>query len=84
MFWVVKAFENIVFIAELLKKNERVNKLDRDWKYVAAVLDRFFLFIFSISCLTGTLYFLLQAPTLYDSRKPIDLQYRSANLSVLL
>ncbi|VDM67365.1 unnamed protein product [Strongylus vulgaris] len=80
---VVKAFENIVFIAEILKKNDRTDKLDEDWKYVAAVLDRFFLFIFAVACFTGTLYFLLQAPTLYDYRKPIDLQYRPAELNAL-
>ncbi|KHJ93868.1 Neurotransmitter-gated ion-channel transmembrane region [Oesophagostomum dentatum] len=40
---VIKAFENIVLIAEMLKKNERDDKLEEDWKYVAAVLDRFFL-----------------------------------------
>ncbi|CAJ0596268.1 unnamed protein product [Cylicocyclus nassatus] len=81
---VIKAFENIVFIAEILKKNDRCDKLEEDWKYVAAVLDRLFLFIFAIACLTGTLYLLLQAPTLYDYRKPIDLQYRPADLSTLL
>nr|AFY08299.1 nicotinic acetylcholine receptor alpha subunit 38 [Oesophagostomum dentatum] len=80
---VIKAFENIVLIAEMLKKNERDDKLEEDWKYVAAVLDRFFLFVFSIACMSGTLVVLLQAPTLYDYRKPIDLQYRPANLSAL-
>ncbi|KIH68397.1 Neurotransmitter-gated ion-channel ligand binding domain protein [Ancylostoma duodenale] len=81
---VVKAFENIVFIAEMLKKNDRDDKIDEDWKYVAMVLDRLFLVIFSFACFIGTLVILLQAPTLYDYRKPIDLQYRPANLSAIL
>ncbi|CAB3408723.1 unnamed protein product [Caenorhabditis bovis] len=78
---VVKAFENICFIAELLKKKDRDDKIDEDWKYVAMVLDRLFLLIFSIACFVGTVIILLQAPTLYDDRTPIDTQYRPANLS---
>ncbi|CCD69819.1 Acetylcholine receptor subunit alpha-type unc-38 [Caenorhabditis elegans] len=78
---VVKAFENICFIAELLKKKDRDDKIDEDWKYVAMVLDRLFLLIFSIACFVGTVIILLRAPTLYDTRQPIDLQYRPANLS---
>ncbi|KAK6054557.1 putative acetylcholine receptor subunit alpha-type unc-38 [Cooperia oncophora] len=81
---VVKAFENICFIAELLKKKDRDDKIDEDWKYVAMVLDRLFLLIFSFACFIGTVLILLQAPTLYDDRKPIDLQYRPANLSALV
>lgn len=93
---VVKAFENICFIAELLKKKDRDDKIDEDWKYVAMVLDRLFLLIFSIACFVGTViillrvskrskdlsnFYLFKAPTLYDDRSPIDLQYRPANLS---
>uniref|UniRef100_A0AC34F1T0 Nicotinic acetylcholine receptor alpha subunit n=1 Tax=Panagrolaimus sp. ES5 TaxID=591445 RepID=A0AC34F1T0_9BILA len=78
---VVKAFENICFIAELLKKKDRDDKVDEDWKYVAMVLDRLFLITFSIACLVSTAWILLQAPTLFDDREAIDLQYRPANLS---
>ncbi|CAD6184220.1 unnamed protein product [Caenorhabditis auriculariae] len=78
---VVKAFENVCFIAELLKKKDRDDEIDEDWKYVAMVLDRLFLLIFSIACFVGTVIILLQAPTLYDNKSPIDLQYRPANLS---
>ncbi|KAF8366410.1 unc-38 [Pristionchus pacificus] len=68
---VVKAFENICFIAELLKKKDRDDKIDEDWKYVAMVLDRLFLLIFSATCFIGTILILLQAPSLYDGRTPI-------------
>uniref|UniRef100_A0AC35TLB6 Acetylcholine receptor subunit alpha-type unc-38 n=1 Tax=Rhabditophanes sp. KR3021 TaxID=114890 RepID=A0AC35TLB6_9BILA len=79
---VVKACENICFIAELLKKKDRDDKVDEDWKYVAAVLDRLFLIIFSVACFSGTVIILLQAPTLYDTREAIDLQYRPVNMSL--
>ncbi|MFH4973825.1 hypothetical protein AB6A40_000534 [Gnathostoma spinigerum] len=78
---VVKAFENVCFIAELLKKKDRDNKVDEDWKYVAMVLDRLFLMLFSCACFIGTVTILLQAPTLYDSREAIDLQYRPINIT---
>uniref|UniRef100_A0A1I7WNZ1 Neur_chan_memb domain-containing protein n=1 Tax=Heterorhabditis bacteriophora TaxID=37862 RepID=A0A1I7WNZ1_HETBA len=58
-------------------------QIDEDWKYVAMVLDRLFLLIFSFACFIGTVLILLQAPTLYDNRSPIDLQYRPANLTTL-
>ncbi|KAI6233863.1 Acetylcholine receptor subunit alpha-type unc-38 [Aphelenchoides fujianensis] len=70
---VLKSFENICFIAELLKKKDRDDKVDEDWKYVAMVLDRLFLIIFSVVCFVGTGVILLQAPTFWDDRKPVDL-----------
>ena len=45
-----------------------------DWKYVAMVMDRLFLWIFTVAVLVGTAGIILQAPTLYDDREPIDLQ----------
>lgn len=81
---VIKAFENICFIAELLKHKDRDDKVDEDWKYVAMVFDRLFLIIFSIACFFTTCWILLQAPTLFDDREAIDLQYRPTNLSQIL
>ena len=46
--------------------------LKEDWKYVAMVLDRLFLWIFTLAVCVGTAGIILQAPSLYDERKPID------------
>ena len=46
--------------------------MKEDWKYVAMVLDRLFLWIFTLAVLVGTAGIILQAPTLYDDRVPID------------
>lgn len=46
-------------------------QIEEDWKYVAMVLDRLFLWIFTIACVVGTFGIVLQAPTLYDDRQPL-------------
>lgn len=38
------------------------------------VLDRLFLWIFTIAVVVGTAGIILQAPTLYDTRAPIDVK----------
>lgn len=45
-----------------------------DWKFVSMVLDRFFLWVFTLSCIGGTLGIIFQSPSLYDTRQAIDQQ----------
>ncbi|XP_026832250.1 acetylcholine receptor subunit alpha-like isoform X2 [Drosophila erecta] len=59
------------FIAEHTKMQEDSTKVKEDWKYVAMVLDRLFLWIFTLAVVVGTAGIILQAPTLYDDRIPI-------------
>ena len=42
-----------------------------DWKYMALVIDRLFLYIYISVCLVGSLGVLLNAPVLYDNDKPL-------------
>ncbi|KAI4459429.1 neurotransmitter gated ion channel [Holotrichia oblita] len=63
------------FIAEHTKMLEDSTKVKEDWKYVAMVLDRLFLWIFTLAVLVGTAGIILQAPTLYDDRIPIDRKF---------
>ncbi|XP_066906179.1 acetylcholine receptor subunit alpha-like [Halyomorpha halys] len=63
------------FIAEHTKMQEDSTKVKEDWKYVAMVLDRLFLWIFTLAVLVGTAGIILQAPTLYDDRVPIDKKF---------
>ena len=46
-----------------------------DWKYIAMVLDRLFLWLFTLTCLGGTAFIILRAPSLYDMREPIDARH---------
>lgn len=55
-------------------KKQFVLQVKEDWKYVAMVLDRLFLWIFTLAVLVGTAGIILQAPTLYDDRIPIDVR----------
>lgn len=51
-----------------------VFQVKEDWKYVAMVMDRLFLWIFTIAVLVGSAGIILQAPALYDTREAIDVE----------
>jgi hypothetical protein len=42
-----------------------------DWKFVAMILDRIMLFIFSVVILIGTLLATMSAPSMFDTKIPI-------------
>ncbi|KAL0271753.1 UNVERIFIED_CONTAM: hypothetical protein PYX00_008750 [Menopon gallinae] len=69
-----KAIDGVKYIASHTKKEEDDTRVKEDWKYVAMVLDRLFLWIFTLAVLVGTAGIILQAPTLYDDRIPIDVR----------
>uniref|UniRef100_A0A1A9W405 Nicotinic acetylcholine receptor alpha 3 subunit n=1 Tax=Glossina brevipalpis TaxID=37001 RepID=A0A1A9W405_9MUSC len=69
-----KAMDGVSYIAEQTRKEEESTRVKEDWKYVAMVLDRLFLWIFTIAVVFGTAGIILQAPTLYDTRVPIDIK----------
>ncbi|XP_075144857.1 nicotinic acetylcholine receptor alpha1 isoform X4 [Haematobia irritans] len=70
-----KTIEGSRFIAQHMKNKDKFESVEEDWKYVAMVLDRLFLWIFAISCVVGTAWIILQAPSLYDQSQPIDILY---------
>ncbi|OAF69033.1 hypothetical protein A3Q56_03240 [Intoshia linei] len=46
-------------------------QLLKEWRFVSLLMDRFFLVIFSVVSLGGTLFIILRAPSLYDHTKPL-------------
>ncbi|XP_047121680.1 acetylcholine receptor subunit alpha-like 1 [Schistocerca piceifrons] len=70
-----KTIEDARFIAQHVKNKDKFESVEEDWKYVAMVLDRLFLWIFTIACVMGTALIILQAPSLYDTTRPIDIKY---------
>ncbi|XP_012276461.1 acetylcholine receptor subunit alpha-like [Orussus abietinus] len=69
-----KAIEGIRFIADHTKREEDSTRVKEEWKYVAMVMDRLFLLIFTLAVVVGSAGIILQAPTLYDDRMPIDVR----------
>ncbi|XP_027198547.2 acetylcholine receptor subunit alpha-like [Dermatophagoides pteronyssinus] len=69
---IQKAMKGIIHLADHIRKDDEDNNIIEDWKYVAMVLDRLFLWIFSLAVFCGTCGIILQAPSLYDTRRPIE------------
>ncbi|XP_055061453.2 neuronal acetylcholine receptor subunit beta-2 isoform X1 [Misgurnus anguillicaudatus] len=57
---VDEAIEGVRFIAEHMKIEDDDEGIIEDWKYVAMVIDRLFLWIFILVCVTGTLGLFVQ------------------------
>ncbi|XP_012284549.2 acetylcholine receptor subunit alpha-like 1 [Orussus abietinus] len=72
---IEKTVEDARFIAQHAKNKDKFESVEEDWKYVAMVLDRIFLWIFTVACVIGTALIIFQAPSLYDTTKPIDIKY---------
>ncbi|XP_018316727.1 nicotinic acetylcholine receptor beta2 isoform X1 [Mycetomoellerius zeteki] len=77
---IISALKGVRFIAQHIKDADKDNEVIEDWKFVAMVLDRFFLWIFTLACIGGTLSIIGQAPSLYDTRVPVDQQLSSISL----
>ncbi|KAF7997902.1 hypothetical protein HCN44_009300 [Aphidius gifuensis] len=76
-FELEKALHNVMFIQHHIQRQDEFNAEDQDWGFVAMVLDRLFLWIFTIASIVGTFAILCEAPSLYDYTKPIDKQLSS-------
>uniref|UniRef100_A0A914DA00 Neurotransmitter-gated ion-channel transmembrane domain-containing protein n=1 Tax=Acrobeloides nanus TaxID=290746 RepID=A0A914DA00_9BILA len=78
-------FANILrqvrFIAEHFRKNEEEAEVSDDWTFVAMVLDRLFLIIFSIFNV-ATFLIILEAPSLYDTREPLNITIPTKPLGI--
>jgi len=64
---LIKAEEDLRFIANNLMDSDNFNNIIEDWKYIALVFDRLLLYIFVIATIVGTLFLLLNQPFVMDS-----------------
>ncbi|KAF7266914.1 hypothetical protein GWI33_019841 [Rhynchophorus ferrugineus] len=78
---VLAALEGVRFIAQHIRDADKDNEIIEDWKFVSMVLDRFFLWVFTLACITGTCGIICQAPSLYDTRIPVDQKLSEIPLS---
>ncbi|XP_070542901.1 neuronal acetylcholine receptor subunit alpha-2-like [Ptychodera flava] len=65
-----QAAEGVNFIADHLRDEDEFERVTEDWKYVAMVIDRIFLWIFLIAVLCGTSGIILSAPLIFTSYTP--------------
>lgn len=71
---VLRAIDGLNYVCEHLRKEDEEKMVREQWKYVALVVDRLFLWIFTTACVVGTCGIILQAPSFYDTMPPIDKQ----------
>ncbi|KAJ7311231.1 hypothetical protein JRQ81_006843 [Phrynocephalus forsythii] len=57
---VQEAIEGVSFIADHMRSEDSNESVIEDWKYVAMVVDRLFLWIFILVCVVGTIGLFLQ------------------------
>ncbi|XP_023346039.1 acetylcholine receptor subunit alpha-like isoform X2 [Eurytemora carolleeae] len=69
------AIQGVQFIAHHIRKTDKDREVIEDWKYIAMVLDRLFLWLFTLTCILGSSGIILTAPSLYDIREPIDAKH---------
>ncbi|KAM4678287.1 neuronal acetylcholine receptor subunit alpha-3-like [Discoglossus pictus] len=55
-----EAIQSVHFIAEHLRTQNAAKEIQDDWKYVAMVIDRIFLWVFVLVCILGTAGLFLQ------------------------
>ena len=57
---IKKAFDGLKCIAANMRQEDEEKKIKEEWKYVALVIDRLFLYIFTTACIAGTCGIILQ------------------------
>ncbi|XP_041042849.1 neuronal acetylcholine receptor subunit alpha-6 isoform X1 [Carcharodon carcharias] len=55
-----QAIENVKYITENTRSQNAAKEVEDDWKYVAMVIDRIFLWVFVLVCVLGTVGLFLQ------------------------
>ncbi|TNN77176.1 Neuronal acetylcholine receptor subunit alpha-3 [Liparis tanakae] len=51
---IKQAIDSVKYIAENMRSRNKAKEVEDDWKYVAMVIDRIFLWVFVTVCVLGT------------------------------
>ncbi|KAI1730908.1 neurotransmitter-gated ion-channel transmembrane region domain-containing protein [Ditylenchus destructor] len=76
-----RMIDNVCFIADHFKAQQKHDKISENWSYVAMVLDRLLLILFSTVNILGTILILTQSPSLTDTREPLKIMPATKPLS---
>lgn len=71
---VIRALEGVQYIADHLRAEDADFSVKEDWKYVAMVIDRMFLWIFILVCVVGTTGLFMQ-PLFQSGNTAEDMEY---------
>ncbi|KAI6182993.1 Glutamyl aminopeptidase [Aphelenchoides bicaudatus] len=63
--------QNIYYIEKDIRQQIIEEDVSSEWKFVALIVDRIMLFVFSVIILIGTLKATLSAPSIFDQETPI-------------
>nr|XP_006811691.1 PREDICTED: neuronal acetylcholine receptor subunit alpha-4-like [Saccoglossus kowalevskii] len=69
-----EAIDSVKFIAEHLKNDDDFKTVNEEWKYVAMVIDRIFLWIFLVAVICGSCGIILSAPLIFDKYEALTTQ----------
>ena len=76
-----RMIDNVAFIADHFRAKRKRDKVAEEWCYVAMVIDRILLIIFSIINIIGAALILTQAPSIFDTREPLQIMPATKPLS---
>ena len=77
-----RMIDNVCFIADHFRAQQKTtNKISENWSYVAMVLDRLLLIVFSTVNIVGTILILTQSPSLTDTREALKVTSPMSPLS---
>ncbi|MFH4980510.1 hypothetical protein AB6A40_007219 [Gnathostoma spinigerum] len=77
-----RMIDNVSFIADHFRALKKEENVSEEWAYMAMVVDRLMLIIFTAVNIAGTLVILIQAPTLFDHRPALTNTPANKPLSV--
>ncbi|PIK46644.1 putative neuronal acetylcholine receptor subunit alpha-3, partial [Apostichopus japonicus] len=63
----MEIIDNIEVIVKHMQAEDEMEEISDDWKFMATVIDRLFLWVFTITCLSGTFGIILRAPMLWEA-----------------
>ncbi|XP_077988745.1 neuronal acetylcholine receptor subunit alpha-2-like isoform X2 [Glandiceps talaboti] len=71
---VREAIDSVKFIANHLRNDDEFKTVNEEWKYVAMVVDRIFLWVFLIAVICGSGGIILSAPLIFDKYTALTTQ----------
>lgn len=76
-----RMIDNVAFIADHFRAQKKEQKISEEWSYVAMVIDRLLLIIFTLGNLIGTFIIIFSSPVIFDTREPLQIMPPTKPLS---